>query len=644
MKIWFESKEYKKITFIIIILCITVIAQIIGFSRFNKKMFGMSLEHSMQQVDELSGYVEKNLHLELEQYINVLQITQLQMAQEESIFCKGMMTNLDEICQISGFKMMGISDLNGKGVDSTGKTHNISYENLRQSIENDEVYISNVLKNENETLIFIGVPLKIKGEISGILWGKYGLSESADNIQIDDSTYKYFQIVDDKGNYLFTSKSKFVLNGSSDISQQNIWKELDKYEYADGMSAQKIAEMMKNGERGNFYFEKDGEGRYVSFRPLKINNWYLFSVQVDDELHTFVHRTRDISFQFYAMLAIGLIIIFGMIYNLIYSMYKKIAKQHREIQAINVMLEETLIQIRNIPFAIDLKLKQVFFYGFPNKEGAYCCSFAQMRPQNMLERGIIDGDNMDKYENLYQSLIVKQEKCPPVVLYSQVGQEKRWMRVSIVSKMDKSAEQIIGVLEDYDEQKEKDLQIENHLDDIKKIEKKSKTDFLTKIYNREAFLDKIHTALEENDRNGQTGALLIMDLDHFKDVNDTMGHGMGDAVLQETANMLKSFFRKDDIVGRLGGDEFVVFTKNIRNVQAFEQRIKELNKLLCNTYHKADQSVQVSASIGIALTDTDHSTFEALYDRADQALYRVKHTSRNGYQIYSEKRSKGNRK
>lgn len=644
MKKWFQSKEYKKITVIIMIMCLAVIAQIIGLFRFNRKMYDMSLEHSMQQVDELSGYVEKNLHLELEQYINVLRINQLQMAQEESIFCKRMMTNLAEICRISGLKMMGISDLDGRGVDSTGKIHNISYKNLRQSIENDEVYISNVLNNGNETLIFIGVPLKIKGEISGILWGKYGLSESADNIQISDSAYKYFQIVDDKGNYLFTSRNKFALKNDSDAGHQNIWNKLEKYEYADGMTAQKIAEMVQNGEQGNFYIEKDGEGRYVSFRPLKINNWYLFAVQVDYELQTFVHRMRDISFQFYAMLAIGLAIIFGMIYNLIYSMYKRMVKQHREIQAINVMLEETLIQTRNIAFAIDFRLKQMFFYGFPGKEGTYCCPFSQIRPQNMLERGVIDGENMEKYQKLCQSLIVKQEKCPPVVLHSQVGQEKRWMRVSIVSKMDKGAEQIIGVLEDYDEQKEKDLQIENHLDDIKKIKKKSKTDFLTKIYNREAFLDKIQTALEESDRNGQTGALLIMDLDHFKDVNDTLGHGMGDTVLQETANVLKSFFRKDDIVGRLGGDEFVVFTKNIRNVQAFEQRIKELNKLLCNTYHKAEQSVQVSASIGIALTDTEHFTFEALYEGADQALYQVKNTSRNGYQIYSEKPLKGSGK
>lgn len=116
-----------------------------------------------------------------------------------------------------------------------------------------------------------------------------------------------------------------------------------------------------------------------------------------------------------------------------------------------------------------------------------------------------------------------------------------------------------------------------------------------------------------------------------------MGHGMGDFVLQKTANTLCNFFRKDDIVGRLGGDEFMIFAQNIRNLTAFEQRIYELNHLLCKTYHKDGKSVSISASIGIMLTDETHRTFQALYEKADQALYQVKQAGRNGYRFYQKK-------
>ena len=170
----------------------------------------------------------------------------------------------------------------------------------------------------------------------------------------------------------------------------------------------------------------------------------------------------------------------------------------------------------------------------------------------------------------------------------------------------------------------------------RKSRKKSQIDFLTKLYNREAFIEKLETALEQDWESQQTSALLILDLDHFKEVNDCMGHGMGDIVLQKTADTLQSFFRMNDLVGRLGGDEFVVFARNIRNIPAFEQRIKELNRLLCKVYYKGNQQVEVSASIGIVLTGKNRSSFQTLYEKADKALYRVKQANRNGYQIDSE--------
>lgn len=636
MKNWFTSKEFKKITGIICILGITLIIQVIGFLQFNQKLYDMSLEHSMQQVDELSVHVEKNFELELERHIQILKVAELQMEIEETLFSDKMINELKKVYDISNFKLMGISDLNGNGVDSTGDTYNISYQNIRKHIENDEVYISNILKNGNETLIFIAVPLKIQEEICGILWGKYALADIVDDIEFTNDEYKYFQIIDDQGNYLLCSNNKFSFNKDSKYGEETIWEELKNCRYTDGMSVQKIYEMVQKRESGNFYFEDAGQGHYVSCRPLGINNWYLFSVQVDEGLHSYVRGTRQIALRFFMILIIGLLTIFGVIYNLIYTLYKKIVKQNREIRTINIMFQETLQQTKSIPFTIDQERKQIVLYGYPAKDAVQYCSFEDMRPENMLKKGIIDEDSLEECQKLYESLILQQKKCDPVILYSRIGGKKEWIRISIIFDAEDSTGQMIGVLEDYSEHKEKELQIENHLDDIKKIEKKSQMDFLTNLYNREAFLQKMQDILDQNNRNQQTGALLIMDLDHFKEVNDYMGHAMGDVVLQKTANTLHSFFSKEDIVGRLGGDEFIIFVQDVGDVHTFEQRIKKLNHLLCKVYHKDEKSVTVSASIGIMLVDADHSAFQSLYEKADRALYRVKQANRNGYQIYSE--------
>lgn len=293
MRKWFTSKEAKKITGIILILCITLIVQIISFFSFNKKLYDMSLEHSMHQVEELSIFVEKNLELEMERYVDILRIAESQLKDAEAVGVQGVVDRLNSACDISKFKMMGVSDLEGNGVNSEGNKYDISYDGIKEQIQREEVYISNVLKDSRETLIFIAIPLKINDEIRGIVWGKYVLADLMKNMEFSNDGYKYFQIIDDKGHYLLHSNNKFELKPKREYIDETIWDEMEEYKYANGMSTEKIYEMVQQRKSGTFYFEADGQGRYVNYRPLNINNWYLFSVQVSDELHTYVYRTRQ---------------------------------------------------------------------------------------------------------------------------------------------------------------------------------------------------------------------------------------------------------------------------------------------------------------------------------------------------------------
>ena len=129
-------------------------------------------------------------------------------------------------------------------------------------------------------------------------------------------------------------------------------------------------------------------------------------------------------------------------------------------------------------------------------------------------------------------------------------------------------------------------------------------------------------------------AFFILDLDHFKEINDFLGHGTGDQVLQNTAKILDQCFRKEDIVGRLGGDEFVLLIRRIDRIEAVHRMAKKLNESLCNTYEKDGQRIQISASIGTALGQAETESFEKLYEKADEALYEVKREQKNGYKIY----------
>lgn len=619
---------------IILVLLMVLVVQIIGFSFFNRKLYDMSLEHSMSQVEELSIYVEKNLEVELEWHLNTLFVIESQLENQELLFSSEVIKQLAEAQKNSKFSLMGLSDLSGEGVDSTGEKYDIQYDHIREHIERGEVFISNVWQKRDETLIFMAVPLKVNGEILGILWGKYPLRNLVEQVNVSIDEYKYFQIVDDQGHYLMPSNSRFALNKSDKLSGTTIWEEMESYRYPDGPTPREIRERVRRGESGTFYFEDDGQGRYVNYRPLSINSWYLFSVQVDEGLHSFVQRTRGYSLNFFTILTIGLLIIFGIIYHLIYSMYRRIVAQSQKIQALNIMFRSTLEQTRNVPFTIDYPQQEVALYGYPTKDQTERCSFQHICPENLLQKQLLAPDSLEEYTWLYQRMIIQREPCEPVIVCLRLGEEWKWKRVSILTDIQTGSEHLAGVLEDYDEQKAKDLKIETHLDDIKKIEEKSYIDFLTKCYNREGFLEKLKAAMEEERQERHRSALLILDLDHFKAVNDCMGHGMGDVVLQEMAEKLTGFFRTADLVGRFGGDEFMVFARNIRDIPAFERRIQRLNKLLCQTYRREGQQVEVSASIGVVYTGTEPTDFQTLYERADQALYQVKECGHNGYRVY----------
>ena len=159
---------------------------------------------------------------------------------------------------------------------------------------------------------------------------------------------------------------------------------------------------------------------------------------------------------------------------------------------------------------------------------------------------------------------------------------------------------------------------------------KAERDQLTGLYNRAACERYINASLSIGARDMKS-AFLLIDLDNFKEINDTMGHVQGDLVLKEVAGILKCSFRKTDIVGRLGGDEFIVLMRDIKSKENVCSSAEKLLGLLKRTYKKEGQEVSISGSIGIAMVPECGRKFKELYDCADRALYTVKYAEKNDY-------------
>jgi diguanylate cyclase (GGDEF)-like protein/PAS domain S-box-containing protein len=164
-------------------------------------------------------------------------------------------------------------------------------------------------------------------------------------------------------------------------------------------------------------------------------------------------------------------------------------------------------------------------------------------------------------------------------------------------------------------------------------------DPLTRLPNRRLLLDRLQQAMAASMRGGQHGALLMLDLDHFKTVNDTLGHAMGDLLLIEVAHRLKDTVRKGDTVARLGGDEFVVMLEGLSSqpeeaAKQTELTAEKIRGELVQPYTLEDHECHSTPSIGISLFHGQLESMDALFQHADVALYQAKSTGRNAIRFY----------
>jgi diguanylate cyclase (GGDEF)-like protein len=161
-------------------------------------------------------------------------------------------------------------------------------------------------------------------------------------------------------------------------------------------------------------------------------------------------------------------------------------------------------------------------------------------------------------------------------------------------------------------------------------------DELTGIFNRRALLKQIDIAIARANRSQTHAALLFIDLNDFKIINDSLGHDIGDQVITVIAKRLHDSLRNTDIVGRLGGDEFIVWLDIIEDKKFVIQKIEQLSALVTSPIDLAGHKLTVGASIGVSLLFTDGNTSELLIKTADVAMYQAKEHSERNYYFFSD--------
>ena len=200
-----------------------------------------------------------------------------------------------------------------------------------------------------------------------------------------------------------------------------------------------------------------------------------------------------------------------------------------------------------------------------------------------------------------------------------------WLSIMELKDEDNNVTNYCGIFTDLSERKRVEEQ----------LEKRALTDSLTDVNNRFSYLEKMEMLLNEASKfKGTQHAIFFLDLDRFKQVNDTLGHEFGDYILVEVANRIKKLLSSKDIVARYGGDEFVLTLSDIRHPREAAQFAEEIIQEIEKPIKVNNQEIFVSTSIGISIYPHDGNKTEELLNRADKAMYYAKQSGKSRFSFY----------
>ncbi|BBB27598.1 sensor domain-containing protein [Amphritea japonica] len=200
-----------------------------------------------------------------------------------------------------------------------------------------------------------------------------------------------------------------------------------------------------------------------------------------------------------------------------------------------------------------------------------------------------------------------------------------WQSIDTIYDVDGSVSRRVTLFTDLSKKKEAEAL----------ILQQANYDSLTGLPNRRLFLENLKHEIRKTQESGLSGALFIIDLDRFKEVNDALGHNQGDILLRQTGNRLNQLIRKSDFVARLSSDEFAIIQNDISSPQQVELTANDILAKLQQPFQLTDEQVFISASIGISLFPDDTVKAEQLLQNADQAMHMAKRAGQNRYQYFT---------
>lgn len=584
------------------------------FMRTLSKIEEQSTEKSLMSTASSNA---EQVRFVFEQRMNTLKTIAVALQGYDSLHAPEALAYLDQVAALEGYEHLSVDYSDGRAFRSDGKQYDISQMPYLERMYSIQPFVLDLMQTpmDEAPAISIFVPIRTPyGEPGAALHGSFTPAQLS---TLFDKTFfraeGYYHLVDGNGAYVAAGNSPAAV-----LMDTSFFDAIAALHYKKDYSAAQILEVFEHRKPGFSKYSYEGEERYAYYLPVEINNWVLMMIAPKDN----VEQTSNLHTRNSMLLSGQVLCVFLLTLLIVYvsqSRAKRTAILHEK--CFRTLAEQT----GKLIFDWDLTTNRITcLSNFKSIFGRN--PFTDTGAEDALRQNVIHEDDRDVFRDVFTSIM--QGKPVNNAIFRVLDEQGgfRWCSLSGLLVDDEKGRpfKAIGTLENIDEQvhREHDLR------------RKAETDSLTGLYNKATTEYMIREALAEPLPGGYMHALIIIDVDNFKNINDSFGHLYGDIVLSSLADGLKRIFRANDVIGRLGGDEFFVFLKNFCSVDLLYARAEEICQQFRHTYVENDLSVTISASVGLGIFPTHGTAFDLLYHHTDIALYTAKANGKDGFFLY----------
>lgn len=523
------------------------------------------------------------------------------------------------------FRAIGIVDTEGKLVSKIEFSENNSdeefYKNLRFENKKDQNVSWSVYKDN----VYSKIPIFDGEKYIGILFCIFNFKnifKNLDSIEREDTIYVY--VINSEGKILIRSVNSEIL-----FNENNYYEWIKNSQDNGENIVKNFKEFFKSNNSDSIGYSVNLLDRVIYFAPLDINDWYIVSMISKKGLSYNINQMKKFANIYLGVIIVSIVYFLSIIIYYMRKNHQYIKNQNKKLQISEETLMAAAEETSLIIYDYDIKNKKIIFRN-SKKIKANFPKVIEDVPKSLFEKGILLEECQKETEDKFANIARGAKSITSIFcLKNKDTNEKEWFRSTLSNIFNDNGqiEHTIGMMVDITKERKKELLFKN----------KSKRDSLTDLYNRESAVKRIESILKDPLYKDEIHALAIMDFDNFKIVNDSLGHIMGDKVLIDGADKLRKSLRKDDIIARLGGDEILIFLLSIGNKDNAVKIASQLVNKMRDTYEKNGKKVEISVSLGVAMSPSNGKRFIELYEKADLAMYEAKKSGRNGYHIYSEK-------